>query len=727
MVAAFALAVASPAAISVMLPETNEITNLAAAGVPAASPTGRAAPLTTDESEWIALWKNHAPPQGRFSNLMAAISKIEEPLKRDVFKAVTYSEWVDKRLPIPGNLEFSQLVPLFEQMLAKDPVRAGEMAASFNTNPKTPRYLEISSKLASLVGNSPEGLASFINLVAMPSTLVWQYGITSYPSAPIALTPQSDNARAGHIRDAIALLAERNPALAEATVASLRGWHRDQALAGLIIGQTGMGLDAAITALAQRSEAPGLKENVLEPLLKKWIEIDPRRTLETLDQLRKGNGPMTRVPSGKLSSSLLRSDLLAVYAERDFAGGMAFLTKSGSGMDGAAKLYTALARELRENPGPTLDAMEKLENRPGMKPFRNWTNYIDQEMAPTVWDWCAGREPNNYVRSVASTVLIAVASNDPALAAALYLRNPGLATEFPSSAIAHGLNIYSVDVANRILGTLPDTQREDTISAMLQSRNLDWDVSDCLALYERLDVRHRDISAAKMSARLAEADPHAAATWALNQPEGQIRKSSVSGLSGSWADSDPVAAAEWVNRLESGDLRDTASWKLADKLADQGDFLSGIRPKPQATATVERDPAHPPTDFRGRSEVLPKSEQAAVEPDEIESPSPGSSNYLSLIRRLPTLGSNDFFKLVQQAAGGATLQNAILSEWAKRYPREMFATIQGKFHSKDDPRGEWAKLAVVQWMKHNPEEAIRALDAVPRSMGRGGYDAHLTA
>ena len=156
-------------------------------------------------------------------------------------------------------------------------------------------------------------------------------------------------------------------------------------------------------------------------------------------------------------------------------------------------------------------------------------------------------------------------------------------------------------------------------------------------------------------------------------------------------------------------------------------ILSGIRPKPQATATVERDPAHPPTDFRSRSEELPKSELAAIEPDEIESPSPGSSNYLTLIRRLPTLGSNDFFKLVQQAAGGATLQNAILSEWAKRYPREMFATIQGKFHSKDDPRGEWAKLAVVQWMKQNSEEAIRSLDAIPTSMGRGGYDAHLTA
>ena len=31
-----------------------------------------------------------------------------------------------------------------------------------------------------------------------------------------------------------------------------------------------------------------------------------------------------------------------------------------------------------------------------------------------------------------------------------------------------------------------------------------------------------------------------------------------------------------MNGLESGDLRDTASWKLADKLADQGDFLSAI-------------------------------------------------------------------------------------------------------------------------------------------------------
>ncbi|MES2920043.1 MAG: sigma-70 family RNA polymerase sigma factor [Verrucomicrobiota bacterium] len=576
MVAAFAMAAASPAAISVVLPETNEMTKLEAAGMPGDSSTGRAAPLTTEESEWIALWKNHAPPRGSFPNLMAAIWKIEDPLKRDVFKVVAYSEWVDKRLPIPGNLQFAEAVPLFEQMLAKDPVRAGEMAASFNTDPKTPRYLGISSKLASLVGSNPETLANFINLVAIPSNLVSNYGISSYQSMSIALPPQSDNARAGHIRDAIALLAERNPTLAEATVDSLRGWHREQALAGLIVGRTGMDLDAAITALAQRSEAPGVKENVLEPLLKKWIEIDPRKTLEALEQLQKGNGPMTRVPSGKLSSSLLRSDLLAVYAERDFAGCMTYLTESGSGMDGADKLYAVIAGQLRENPGQTLDAMEKLENKPGMKPWRNWTYYIDQDMAPMVWDWCASREPDAYVRSVAYSVLSAFADKDPALAIDLYLQNPDLASQFPSSEIAHVLNIYSVDDAHRILGKLPDKEREDTIYAMLRSKDFDWDVTDCLPLYESLKDRHRDIPAGVISARLAEADPQAAVTWALSQPEGQIRNLSVSGLIGSWAESDPVAAAEWVNGLESGDLRDTASWNLADELADQGDFLSAI-------------------------------------------------------------------------------------------------------------------------------------------------------
>ncbi len=576
MVAAFALAAASPAAISVMLPETNETTKLVATAMSDDSSTGRSAPLTADESEWIALWKNHAPPQGSFASLMAVISKIEDPLKRDVFKAVAYSEWIDKGLPVPGNLEFAELVPLFEQMLAKDPVRAGEMAASFNTNPQTPRYLEISSKLVSLVGKCPESLASFINLVAMPSNLMTDYGIGGWQSVSIALPPQSDLARAGHIRDAIALLAEKDPALAEATVESLRGWHREQALAGLILGQSGMDLDAAINALAQRSEAPGMKENVLEPLLKKWMEIDPRRAFETLDQLQKGNGPMTRVPSGKLSSSLLRSDLLAVYAERDFAGCMTYLTESGSGMDGAEKLYKVVAGQLRENPGPTLDAMEKLENRPGMGPIRHWIYQIDRELAPTVWDWCANREPNNYVRSVASEVLSAFADKEPTLAIDLYLRNPNLATQFPSSEIAHVLNIYSPDEGNRILEKIPDRQRQGTIHAMLRSKDLDWDIADCLILYESLDARYSDLPAAEISARLAEADPQAAVTWALNQPEGQIRNSSVSGLIDSWADSDPVATAEWVNGLESGRLRDTASWKLADKLADQGDFLSAI-------------------------------------------------------------------------------------------------------------------------------------------------------
>ncbi|MES2920044.1 MAG: hypothetical protein V4819_00755 [Verrucomicrobiota bacterium] len=144
---------------------------------------------------------------------------------------------------------------------------------------------------------------------------------------------------------------------------------------------------------------------------------------------------------------------------------------------------------------------------------------------------------------------------------------------------------------------------------------------------------------------------------------------------------------------------------------------------------MERDPVSQPTKSRGRSglEGNPKEVLAAVESDGTATPSAGASKFLSLIRRLPTLGSSDFFKLAQQSAGGAALQNAVLNEWAKRHPKEMFETIERMYNSKDDPRGEWANLAVIQWMEQNPGEAIRSLDAIPTSMGRGGYDSHPTA
>ena len=158
-------------------------------------------------------------------------------------------------------------------------------------------------------------------------------------------------------------------------------------------------------------------------------------------------------------------------------------------------------------------------------------------------------------------------------------------------------------------------------------------------------------------------------------------------------------------------------------------ILSGIRPKTQGAAAVERDPVSQPTKSRGRLGVEgnPKRVLGAVESEGEKTPSPESRKFLSLIRRLPALGNNDFFKLAQQSTGGAALQNAVLGEWAKRHPKEMFETIQRMYNSKDDPRRDWAKLAVVQWMEQNPGEAIRSLDAIPRRMGRGGYDSHLTA
>jgi RNA polymerase sigma factor (sigma-70 family) len=577
LVVAFAMAAATPVAVSVIHPEeTSGSAGQATLDESRIGNSGAAAPLTADEEEWVKLWKSHAPPKGSYKQLLATILRIEDPLKRDVFKAVAYAEWVEKGLPIPANLEFHEAAPLFEQLLAKDPARAAELAASFNQGDGIPKYLPISSKLMSLVGKHPEDLAAFIKLVEIPSRQVIEYGLGSWQTVNTALPPLSDDERAGSIRDAVALLAERNPALAETTVDSLKGWHREQALAGLLIGQTGMDLDAAILALSERPESPAMKENVLQFLLTKWMEIDPRQAIAELDQLQKGDGVMPRVPSGKLYSSLTRSDLLAVYAERDFEGCMALLDEVGPGLGVGEKFYAAVAEHLREDPVSTLEAMEKFENKPGKVLFRQWIGLADRKTAPAVWDWCASREPNDFVRSVATSVLSANADEDPGLAIDLYLQNPDLATEFPGHAIAQAFNNYSVDEAKRILGRIPEKERIDTIHTMLRSEDLDWNVADCLDLYESLPNNHRDDPAEQIAFRLAESDPGAAVAWALSQPEGRIRNSSVKGLIGSWAELDPVAASEWVDQLESGITRESAAWQLADKLADQGDYESAI-------------------------------------------------------------------------------------------------------------------------------------------------------
>jgi hypothetical protein len=140
---------------------------------------------------------------------------------------------------------------------------------------------------------------------------------------------------------------------------------------------------------------------------------------------------------------------------------------------------------------------------------------------------------------------------------------------------------------------------------------------------------------------------------------------------------------------------------------------SSVRPQQLETGGVMPEP-----------EVKPHQSPRRLEMD---LPSPESRVYLSQIRRLPTLDSREFFKLAQNPAGGAALQNAVLSEWAKRFPKEMFQTLHAAFPSEDDPRSKWSELAVIQWMRQNPDEAIAALDGLPRKIGSGGSDPHQSA
>ena len=110
-------------------------------------------------------------------------------------------------------------------------------------------------------------------------------------------------------------------------------------------------------------------------------------------------------------------------------------------------------------------------------------------------------------------------------------------------------------------------------------------------------------------------------------------------------------------------------------------LLSNKRPEPQDTevAMTEHQAKAPRSSRRVEIEAKSKASAATFEPADSYLPSPGSRAYLSLIKRLPTLDSREFFKLAQQPGGGVTLQQAVLGEWAKRNPKEMFETLHAAF------------------------------------------------
>lgn len=66
---------------------------------------------------------------------------------------------------------------------------------------------------------------------------------------------------------------------------------------------------------------------------------------------------------------------------------------------------------------------------------------------------------------------------------------------------------------------------------------------------------------------LTETGPVAAATWALNLPSGEARRTSLSAVSTTWSELDPVGASEWMATLPASPDRDNLVLPLVRKIA----------------------------------------------------------------------------------------------------------------------------------------------------------------
>lgn len=88
--------------------------------------------------------------------------------------------------------------------------------------------------------------------------------------------------------------------------------------------------------------------------------------------------------------------------------------------------------------------------------------------------------------------------------------------------------------------------------------------------------------------RWAESDPAAAAKWAMQFPEGELRKVALEQVATAWADSDLTSATAWLRDLPDGESKQVATMATAYE-AGRTDPLMALELASNLSPTRERD------------------------------------------------------------------------------------------------------------------------------------------
>jgi hypothetical protein len=370
-------------------------------------------------------------------------------------------------------------------------------------------------------------------------------------------------------RDAFAIMAEKDPAVARAAAESVTGPLRPQALAGVAKAWAEKDGGAAALAWAEAMAAGEARDAALKGALLGWAKTDPVAALDKIDLVPPGGDEMAY-------ASDVGAQVLQEAASKNWDATVKWLIDHPGklGSSSLNGLQGALSKRLLKVPAATVREIGA-SGLPGLAHvFANSVLNEGYQARDAIWAWLDSQPSTQFNQSIRSSLVNAIAWKEPSAAMDFLERLPDtkenkeLLDRGAQSMLNGGQQIASFEGWYEKASA---RMRPYLLQAAFTygSEQFGADPDRWLKRVQELPEERRLNAMTNVARGWAGVDPEAALEWATSIQDNGQRTQMVLSATGAWAQADPQAAATWADTLPAGPNRDGAAQALVYALSTQ--------------------------------------------------------------------------------------------------------------------------------------------------------------
>ncbi len=528
-------------------PVRGEATSLV---TPSSSPVAeKTVPSFEDSSlfaEWRELHETYGTTAEAMPKLYQAIATLPDPFRRRAFHTALMAEWVQVD-PVNGLAFFlnserdaAQRRQFFEEWLAHDARAAVDTLMAGGPGwEDLARYL-----LPEIARRVPERVPEIAARLPKPES----YWDTK-------------------VREAFALVAERDLAFIRPAAEAMSGPSRDQALAGVAQAWAKNDLNGAL-AWARSLPDGTDRDEIIRAALVGRATTDPVGALEQVGLVPPG-GRQT------FFASTAGARVLKEAAQTDFDATVAWLAAHPGrfGHEDMMGLAHVVTTRLNANAfGFLQDRIEEGSLAALLPAIRSALMNDASGQRSIVWDWLKTQPDSEAITKLRKHVLDSTGYEDPDLALRLAAEWPRVwesEEHIPSlvnSLLNGGSMLHRLD---KLMEQSPETLRQPLIETAfnyLSEDNLD-DPQQWINRLALLPDATRARGVESIARVWANQSPEEAIAWVGSLAAGETRSGALAAVTSSWAEKDARGAAEWVAQMLPGAEWDRSAGALVKSIA----------------------------------------------------------------------------------------------------------------------------------------------------------------